>query len=253
MPQLAKNIDFSKYKRFFAFGCSFTEWQWMTWADIIGMQFGDQYYNWGKMGGGNLFIACSIAEANARYKFNNTDLVICMWSSFSREDRYKDKQWITHGNVYSSPICSKEFLAQWTDSRYYLLRDLAQISLVHNLFSSLKCDWDFLSMIDIYHYETFDNQKLLEKDILSVYRGAIKVIKPSVFKTIYNSMWENPQGIDNDIHPTPLQHKAYLDVTYPETDFTFSTSLLTKEEDEWRKGLYSYKTKSVIRPKFNRL
>ena len=49
--------EFKKYKRVFAFGCSFTCYRWPTWADLIGKQCeGAEFRNYGKSGAGNLFI-----------------------------------------------------------------------------------------------------------------------------------------------------------------------------------------------------
>ena len=44
------------YSRFFAFGCSFTSYYWPTWADIIGQEFSDRYYNLAMCGAGNEFM-----------------------------------------------------------------------------------------------------------------------------------------------------------------------------------------------------
>jgi len=38
-----------KPRRLFAFGCSFTQYKWPTWADILGKSF-DLSYNLGKSG-----------------------------------------------------------------------------------------------------------------------------------------------------------------------------------------------------------
>ena len=44
-----------KFKRAFVFGCSFTQYYWPTWADILGREF-NKFENWGQCGGGNQFI-----------------------------------------------------------------------------------------------------------------------------------------------------------------------------------------------------
>lgn len=251
--QLTTKIDFSKYKRFFAFGCSFTNYAWHTWADIIGAKFPGQYYNWGKVGGGNMFIACSVAEANARYRFNEDDLVMCMWSSVTREDRYKDNMWHTGGNIYNCKFGTKDLLRNWADPRFYLLRDLAQIGLTQNLLETTQCSWDFLSMISLTSFESDKVPSMKYADIQFVYQKELQTIKPSVGSVLYNDRWSNPAGINGDCHPSPLQHKKYLELTYPDTDFTFFNSELAKEEELWRSGVYNFNNRKVERPKFNRL
>ena len=47
------HIDFNKYKRVFAFGCSFTNYIYPTWADLIMHEMPSaECYNFGKAGGG---------------------------------------------------------------------------------------------------------------------------------------------------------------------------------------------------------
>ena len=83
--------DLKKYKRIFAFGCSFTSYLYPTWADIIykSMNPDVEFYNLGKSGGGNLFISHRIVEANKKYEFTENDLVVVMWSTHARIDFYK--------------------------------------------------------------------------------------------------------------------------------------------------------------------
>ena len=46
-------------KRLITFGCSFTDYSWPTWADIIALDREVEYENWAIGGGGNQQIACS--------------------------------------------------------------------------------------------------------------------------------------------------------------------------------------------------
>ena len=44
-------------KRIFTFGCSFTNYLWSTWANILGYEFREaEFYNFGKSGAGNQYI-----------------------------------------------------------------------------------------------------------------------------------------------------------------------------------------------------
>lgn len=101
------NIDFTKYKRFFAFGCSFTNYRWPTWADLISQAIPNAtYYNLGKSGAGQEYICATVMEAIKEYDINSeTDLVVIMWSTFFREDRLHFNQgypdWCTPGNLYT--------------------------------------------------------------------------------------------------------------------------------------------------------
>lgn len=67
-------------KRLFVFGCSYTSWNWPTYADIYAQQF-DHYENWGHAGLGNRAIAERVAECHATNEFDKDDTVIVQWSS----------------------------------------------------------------------------------------------------------------------------------------------------------------------------
>jgi hypothetical protein len=75
------------YKRLFTFGCSWTNYVWPTWADIIAYDQQIEFHNKGKGGAGNTFIASSILESDLKYKFTDTDLILVNWSTWQREDR----------------------------------------------------------------------------------------------------------------------------------------------------------------------
>jgi len=62
--------------RLFAFGCSFTNYSWSTWADCLAPEF-DYFENWGQSGAGNDFIFNSVMECDQRYNFGANDTVLC--------------------------------------------------------------------------------------------------------------------------------------------------------------------------------
>ena len=118
-------------KRIFAFGCSFTEYLWPTWADIIGRSFSQQhgyeYYNFGNSGSGNYYILNSLFWADKKYNFSTDDIIMIMWSSWNREDRYildynwnpdLRGQWTKEGGilnaVYHSKYFTEDFFRYWS-------------------------------------------------------------------------------------------------------------------------------------------
>ena len=72
-------------RRLFTFGCSFTNYKWQTWADIIGTQF-EEFQNWGNSGAGNFFISSSLYECHSINKITKDDVVLIMFSSIDRFD-----------------------------------------------------------------------------------------------------------------------------------------------------------------------
>ena len=216
---------FSEYKRFFAFGCSLTKYNWPTWADIIATEV-PEYYNYAQSGGGNLFIANSIVEANLTHKFTEDDLIIVMWSSVSREDRYKDRRWETPGNIYTQSVIDMEFVYKWADTRFYLLRDLGLVELTRHYLASLPCDSEMLAMCK---FDEVSWQLKLKPgpmdDILQFYRDTINSVRPNIVDTVYDGRWpQTPikgwggKGQSVDYHPTPLGHLKYLKEFYTVTD-----------------------------------
>ena len=216
---------FNQYKRFFAFGCSLTNYNWPTWADIIATEV-SEYYNYGQSGGGNLFIANSIVEANLTHKFTEHDLVIVMWSSVSREDRYKNGKWETPGNIYTQGVIDMDFVYKWSDDRFYLMRDLGLVEQTRVYLNNLPCDSDMLKMVDFEETKISDNIKGNHlEDILKLYSSTLECVKPAVVDVVYDGVWpQTPikgwggKGQTADYHPTPLGYLKYLEKFYPVTD-----------------------------------
>lgn len=214
--------QFKEYKRLFVFGCSMTNYDWPTWADILSQEI-PEYYNYGQSGGGNLFISNGVVEANIKHKFNENDLVIVMWSSVSREDRYKNG-WVTPGNIYTQGVIDMEFVYKWADTKGYLIKDLALVELTREYLKNLPCDSDMLAMCK------FDDQVILDdrkedafNDVLEHYKETIESIKPDILDTVYKGVWPKTpirgwggQGQDADYHPTPMGHYKYLEILYPD-------------------------------------
>ena len=174
-----------KNKRLFAFGCSFTNYKWPTWADILGREF-DHYENWGQDGAGNQYMFNSIIECNQRNKFTKDDTVIVCWTNVDREDRYTDR-WLSSGNVYYSYAYPMDWVKKFITDRGCLIRDLAMIKSVDLILSSIGCDYKFLSMVPLNHrmFEYLDPNK----DVFKLYSDALDKICPSYFETIFNSDW----------------------------------------------------------------
>lgn len=239
------NLDPSKYKRFFAFGCSFTNYKWATWADIIGHDI-EFYENWGKPGGGNHFIFNSVIEANARHNFKKGDLVIVFWSTKEREDRYLNNKWLhdtvsTIENTYGKEWVSKFYL----DTRSQLIRDLGYMSAVQTILNSSKSDWGNLVWYEFFNSaqlrDTLSKKSTDKQAMLKMWReiskdvytgGAVSEVfdDRDVIK-LYQSVFENISGVykwfeaeniknrsvpDNDNHPTPTEALMFLDWVWPE-------------------------------------
>ena len=224
------------YTRVFAFGCSMTHYPWPTWADIYGMQF-PEYYNYGRGGAGNIFISNQIVEQSLRYNWNENDLVLIMWSDYTREDRYYDLGWQTPGNIWTQDYYDEKFVKKYACPKGYLIRDLAIIKLAESYMSNLPCDYKMFMMndLDLSIYETDD------KDITNIY----DIPKyPSLLQSVggkwpeiycYNK--ENPI----DYHPDPMMHYNFLE--YAGMD---PTAEMKSFAEVWQEKVDKYSTHDEV-------
>ena len=183
-------LDLSKYNRFFAFGCSYTSHSLPTWTDIVAAEMPHaEYYNFGQGGSGNLLINNRIAQANLKYKFNETDLVIVMFTSICREDRYIKGTWHSYGNIYNQPYYDKSFVKKYCDPFGYLIRDAALIEMTQTYLQSLPCQSLFFSMVDM----------SLMAGLLSETAAIEAPIDDMIkFKQIYGNMMKFPSVLSED-------------------------------------------------------
>lgn len=201
------NIDFFKYKRFFAFGCSFTKYHCPSWSDLISKEMPNaEYVNFGLPGSGNTLISYRIAEANSRYTFNDTDLIMVMWTSFCREDKWFDSRWHCSSNIFNQSLYDQVWVDKFADPAGYMIRDLAVIELTQRYLKSLPCTSIFLSGFPL----TFTDIEIKSDKInpSSAYSKLIYNSLPSLYSLEFNNQWEDDWEIDG--HPTTLRYFNYL-------------------------------------------
>lgn len=146
--------------RLFTFGCSFTNYNWPTWADLYGLEFGPLHYNWGYPGLGNRAIAERVAECHARMSLTSEDTVIIQWSSPLRHDYMRTNQrkttegtkWMTHGSIFSkenASVFDRRWIDTFWDEKAYLIHTLNNIILTIGLLNSVGVKWMMTSMNDL--------------------------------------------------------------------------------------------------------
>ncbi len=214
--------------RLFAHGCSFTSYNWPTWADILGEEFG-YYENWGVVGGGNQFIFNSVIECLLRNPPKTNDVYIIMWANILREDKYIDHEWKCLGNITtdSTNFYDKNYIKKYVDERGFMIRDYALIEATHRVLKSYNIEHIFLSMVDMDNATQYDHTASQESDVLDLYKNTLSFIRPSVHKVIFNYDWGSvPFIVPNlkmydsanrlDLHPTPAEHLMYIEKVIPE-------------------------------------
>lgn len=238
--------------RLFTFGCSFTEYFWPTWADIVGQNF-DYYRNWGRSGAGNQYIFNSLIEANARKQFTDKDTVIIMWTNVTREDRYVNYEWKTVGNIYTvQTFYDKTFIKKYADDRGYLIRDLATIAATIDLLDHWGVKYHLLSMVPLTNLDQYSVNPSPDSDVIELYASAIEKIKPSVYEVVFNFDWfsKNINGMKQfDAHPIPSEHLEYVEKVLPEYPISDATREWVKQFDRSAKRLDKFDFFDQYRPK----
>lgn len=202
------------YKRLFAFGCSFTEWRHPTWAEIIARDLKIPLENWGISGLGNVGIFHRILECDIKNKFTDEDLILVLWSSWTREDRYIDK-WETHGNVLNNKFYDKTFIKKYWSYKNDIIKNSTAIISANKLFN-IKFQGH---IIPIDANETQVDIGVEEKQLLNFYKPFIDA--SSVFKFDWASSFNGI--IDNAGHPDILQHLNFVKTEiYPKLNLTVS-------------------------------
>lgn len=157
-------------KKLFTFGCSFTNYNWPTWADLLGLEY-FPHFNWGYAGLGNRAIADRVAEAHARMPFEKGDVVIVQWSSPLRHDwmrtdltKTEGTYWKTHGSVFSednAKIFDSHWIHTFWDEKAYMIHTLNNIVAVQAMLDGIGCDWYMTSMNDLTKMGNQKNAKTL--------------------------------------------------------------------------------------------
>lgn len=206
--------------RLFTFGCSFTNYHWPTWADILLSEIPGE--NWALSGGGNKFIFERLMECHITNQIKPNDCVIIMWTSFTREDRYVDG-WRLTGNVYNSqPYYDQNFLNKYWSDKGCVLHNLNFISAAIEVLKSINCKWlmcyafpsnqfnDYSKMLvqsvqDIEHFQKYFS---------FIYEHDNNFISDPLFnETNSVSKWSEAAWGKNVIenHYFPIQHHCWLE------------------------------------------
>ena len=222
-------------KRFFAFGCSYTKYSWLTWADIIGVNF-DLYKNVGRAGASNLLILSKFIEVHEKYKFGPDDLVIVMFTGWARFSYIKDSSLNTQGElrnyynhtknedvgkfldsvwsedlgVYNSWLAVKTIktILDYSGTRYKLMSaiDISDMLNNPNIYFSSPTSTQLAKDI----YDTLDIKESFDERLERMYKVPGKHGRHS---PPYYS-FENQGGMDG--HPTIDMHKDLVQEYFPE-------------------------------------
>jgi len=229
-------------KRLFSIGCSFTNYAWPTWADMLGNHF-DHYENWAFAGLGNTAIAERLAELHARENLTQNDTVVIQWTSHLRHDWHTNDQrhevakgigWKTSGSIFNyinQDIFDRRWIETFWDENSYMMHTCNHILLAQNFLRSIGCTWRMTSMGYIHKmnsdYPVDEHgektpQSNLWKDVpsLKIYQKIFENKKDWIIPIgtfawnhstpPYKFKSHNSPTFTDDKHPTVLQHADYV-------------------------------------------
>jgi hypothetical protein len=223
--------------RIFTFGCSFVDYTWPTWADII--LYNNNGYNFGISGGGFDSILYRILESDRKYKFTPSDKIIVIFTTPLRLDvmlygnsESKNLYWVAAGQFTNTSYLKYNDELFCIDGLIY--KSYNNIILIDNYLKNKKLNYIFGSVNNLYenignYFEKFD---ILDKtkDLISFVKDEVK-IKLTDFHTfslqpkdkwIYSKIYD-----DNiDYHLRPKDHLLwvkdelikYMDISINVTD-----------------------------------
>ena len=259
---MKKVLIHNQPKRLFTFGCSFTGYNWGTWANVLAKELEPiEFYNFGRAGAGNHYIFNSLMQADAMYNFTHEDLVMVQWTNVSREDRYTD-EWLTPGNIYSQKTYDLEFVRKYFTEYGASLRDYAFIKSAHEMLKH-KTQWHFLQMLDITAFKDQWNLETKKEDVElnklhALYHDTLENLMPSFYDVLYSNQLKKKFKQDSklinryfkDGHPNPFEHYAYLKEVFKHDWKDTTDAAVSESFDKWKKLLQDAARPYEIRQEF---
>ena len=224
-------------KRFIAFGCSFTSYDWATWADIIGVNF-DDYLNFGKPSGSNMDTMHRFITMHDKYKFNKDDLIIVGITGFRRFSFFckVQNQFRGFGDIkgylenpdttdYKTPL-THFYTNFYSDRTSVYYNHIATLSL-KRLLESLEIPHKFFMAIN--NLEFLDHQAYevihMAKEIYNLCPSD-KSLEEFKYKFIKKEIRFDDGTCDG--HPSIETHMAFVQQYFPEFDTEISRNFADK-------------------------
>lgn len=211
--------------RLIFFGCSYTQYGWPTWANVIGYDQGVEYHNFGVAGLGNVGILHRLIEADKKLKFQPEDKIFILWSSWSREDRVRNQNWVAAGSVFNAnnPEYNNYYIKRYWSYDNDIVKNATAIQIANQMYSK-NIFWQGSA------FEFGTNEAYItkftpqSKKLADFYLNML----PKIPVYSFEQTETKPFGIIVDCHPDPLTHmKIVEEWIYPQLEYVLKDS--TKE------------------------
>lgn len=209
------------YNRLFAFGCSFTKWPYPTWADIISWELNIPYQNWGIYGLGNTGIFHRMVESDILNTFTENDLILVMWSSWTREDRYINGKWEAHGSVLNNVFYDENFIKKYWSLENDIIKNATAIIVANKIFN-INYNASIMPLDALIESDGSKKTLLMprEKEIYDFYRPHTVNMDTCEFHGT------NSPGFKRSGHPTILDHLSYAGKAAKHVGITLSDNII---------------------------
>jgi len=122
--------------RIFCFGCSFTMYDWPTWADILIDNHDGEGYNYGKPGLSNENIARMITIADCMYNYTEDDKIYVLWTHWWRHNFLtRDKRIGGIGSVFGNGDFDRRYIKKYVNPNDIEWTNMSAIISVNKLFN----------------------------------------------------------------------------------------------------------------------
>jgi len=199
--------------RFFAFGCSFTNWNYPTWADFIGINF-KEYRNIGRTGGSNLHMLEKLVEIDNRFGLDQNDTVYIMLTGVFRFSYCDNNEnWNYDGDLINyvaknnrTPM--RNFIKDIYNETFAVHQTWTAVLAMKSILESKKVKHKILMGIDNSHYlqrNSHEHGRDLTNSIKSINK----------MKQVYEIC-----DLDTSLESWLIEHKIYQEVAIQYKDGT---------------------------------
>lgn len=214
--------------RLFTFGCSFTQFMWPTWADIVAYDMGIEYHNFAIAGLGNVGIHHRILEADIKHKFTKDDIILIFWTSWCREDRIKNGNWLATGSVLNdgNEVYDRKFRKKYWDYSNDIVKNSTAIISTNRIFSN-NIKWQACAVEFFGLEQELSTITKEEKYLIKLYKSSLPKIDFIHTFVIVDKPLPFNHVIDG--HPDVKKHLSFVnDYIYPKLKKTLKPSTVDR-------------------------
>jgi len=240
-------------KRLFVFGCSVTNYHWVTWPEIIACDLGCDLFNFAYPANSNELIFNSFMQADSYCKFDKDDLVIICWTGITRESRFYKTGWIRslYRDVHNKWIKNSHLALdhengkqietdlhdEYADVDNFLLKSSSYLKACADILDYRKCQSHHLSLSEIsnnsipwfqpregkdFSLGLFKPAESIDYKVERLYKDYLNKLLPSMNEILYQNdfslkekqLKKQIHKDFNDPHPLPLEYLYYLEQVF---------------------------------------